>query len=85
MKYLLIEETDDNNNTVVVYVFETEQQRIRQTLQITFGNPEEDSQEAKDSIELLKEQRYLSFEGDPGIQWLNAVAIYINNKFLGHV
>lgn len=80
MKYLLIAETDDNNRTFQVFIFENEEQRIKQTLQLIFGNPEDESIEAQYTIELLKEEHRISFEGDPSIEWIDAISVCDSNK-----
>ncbi len=75
MKYLLIEHADGNDPKVVT-IFHTQEARETATVNAIMGaSTEEDRRVCAEDIAELKENRSVTFERDPSLEWIDAEVI----------
>ena len=82
MKFILIENNDPGYG-VTVTVCDTVEERNRKTLEAIYGAPLKLTPDmegcALAALAELKENGELHFEGDPGLQWLDACEVKCPN------
>lgn len=77
IKYLLVIHCDDNQGHVVIRSYSTEEDRAEGTKLELYAHEMDDRDKDMWAKQLshLREDLRLEFEGDPPIQWLNAIQI----------
>ncbi len=72
IRYFLLQHTDDNVD--VLYQFDTAEERETRTIETIYGTVEDCDRECweKERADLV-ERGVLTFEGDPGLEWFQAV------------
>lgn len=71
--YFLLQHTDDGVD--VLWKFDTAEEREARTIEMIYGRAEECDRDCweKERADLL-EKGVLTFEGDPGLEWFQAIA-----------
>lgn len=73
MNYILIKYGEDE--TCAIDVFRTEESRELGTMLSIFGELVADNPEWNAHLQTLKRDRRIYFEGDPGVEWLDATDV----------
>lgn len=79
MKYILNEHTDTPNVSRIT-ICDTEEQRNKATLEAIFGTEDYEGEAGDAYLNELRENFILTFEGDPGLEWINACEVVGPNK-----
>jgi len=84
LNYLLVIKGENPNEDVVV-ICKSRPARRKATLEAVFGDPDydlKDRKQAEGILEELDDRGFINFEGDPGLQWINAIQIKRPRKSL---